>query len=282
MVFEHHKPHLRNRVTSLQSLSMAESPDQSVSISDQCEESQSNPRETRAQLALQSVSEDQVNMKVVGIIGKCLKKLQAAVAAHPQASKRRSYNEKEKKNHEALTAANRIISEILGLIELPQSLSPEKLIDLVNGLTSAIETPDIDVDHVNIQSSVRSTMRRPWWKAGQKKDWGIKAILELIVSLAALIPINADTRLQDLQRLTEDTEKRRLQDLQRLTEETEKRRLQDLQRLTEDAEKRRLQDLQRLTDEKDQTSSRLEKQLLFLESLRYCHTLLSRSKNTTR
>ena len=249
---------------------MAESQDQSVSVSGQCEEAQSNPQEPRSQLALQSISEDPFNMKVVGIIGKHLKKLQAAVAAHPQASERTSYNKKKKKVHETLTAADKIISEILGRIELPQSLSPGKLIDHLDGLKATIEAPGIAVDHVTIRSSVKWTSSRLWRKTGQKVDGDIKDIEELIASLAALIRINADS------------DERTLQDLQRLTEDTEKRRLQDLQRLTEDTEKRRLQDLQRLTEEKDQISRRLERQLLFRESLRYCHTLLSRSKSTTR
>lgn len=188
---------------------MAESQDQSVLVSAKCDGTRSNHQETRGELTLQSISgtKDQFDTKVLEIIAEHLKKLQAAIAAHPQASERTSYHEKENKVHEALTAANGIISEMLGLMELPRSLSPEKLTDLVNGLTSTMETPDVDVDHVNIHSSVRSTLRRPWWKASQKKDGGIKATLKLIVSLAALIQMNADS------------EKRSLQDLQRITEE---------------------------------------------------------------
>ena len=181
---------------------MAESQDRSVSISAKCDETQSNPQETRGDLTLRPIGgiENRIDKDMVGFIAEYLKKLQAAVAAHPQASEKRSYNEKEKKIHEALTTANRIISEILGLIGSPQSRSPEKLVDLVNGLTSTIEIPDIDVDHVEIHSLARLALTRPWGKAGQKKDRGIKAILQLIASLATF----EKRRVQDLQRLTEE------------------------------------------------------------------------------
>ena len=225
-------------MTSLQSLPMAESQDQSVSVSAKCDEALANHQETRGELTIQSLSraKDQFDTKIVGIIAEHLKELQSAVAARTQASQRTAYNEKEEKIHETLTAADGIISELLSLIELPQSVSAEKLIDPLAGLISTIETPGIDVDHVNIPSSVRSTLWRPWRKTGQKVDGGIKAILNSIASLATLIHMNADS------------EKRRLQDLQRLTEE-KRQALSELEM-------------------KNQDLSRLESQLSFLQDLR--------------
>ncbi|KAK0511487.1 hypothetical protein JMJ35_006060 [Cladonia borealis] len=217
---------------------MAELQDRSVSVSTKCGEALTYHQETRGELTIQSLSraKDQVDTKIVGIIADHLKDLQVAVAAHPQTSERTSYNEKEKKIHETLTAADRIISEILGLIGLPQSLSPEKLIKPLAGLISTIETPGIDVDHVYIPSSVRSALSGPWRKTGQKVDGGIKAILNNIASFAALIQMNADS------------EERRLQDLQRLTEE-KRQALSELEM-------------------KNQELSWLESQLSFLQGLR--------------
>ena len=235
---EHSNTHLRKGITSVQSLPMAESQDQSVSVSTKCDEALTNHQETGGELTIQSLSraKDQVDTQIVGIIAEHLKDLQAAVAAHLQASERTSYNEKEKKIHETLTAADRIVSEILGLIGLPQSLSPEKLIDPLAGLISTFETPGVDLDHINIRSSVRSALWRPWRKTGQNLDGVIKAILNNIASFAALIHVNADSG------------KRRLQDLQRLTEE-KRQALSELEM-------------------KNQDLSRLESQLSFLQSLR--------------
>ena len=47
-------PHLGNRTTPLQSLSMAESQDQSVSLSAKRQETQPNPQETMGELTVQS------------------------------------------------------------------------------------------------------------------------------------------------------------------------------------------------------------------------------------
>ena len=54
MIVERHKPHIRNRVTSLQSLPMAEYQDQSVSLSAKRQETQSDPQETTGELTVQS------------------------------------------------------------------------------------------------------------------------------------------------------------------------------------------------------------------------------------
>lgn len=193
-------------------------------------------------------------MGMLEVIADYLIKLQAAITAHPQATERTSYKEKEKKVHETLSAANRIIVDILDLTGLPQSPSTEELIDPLDDLISTIESLGTDVDDVNIRSSGESTSRTPGRKTGQKMDGNIKAIVEDIVALAALIRINADI------------ERRRLQDLQRLIEEKRK----DLQRLTEEKQ----QALSELAKTKDQGITRLEMQLSILQSLRCYHTLL--------
>ena len=54
MIVERYKPHFRNRVTSLQSLPMAEYQDQSVSLSAKRQETQSDPQEATGELTVQS------------------------------------------------------------------------------------------------------------------------------------------------------------------------------------------------------------------------------------
>ena len=68
---------------------MAESQDRSVPIS--CDETQSYPQETRGELTLPPIGGNQngIDMEIVGSIAEYLEKLQAAVAAHPQASEKR-------------------------------------------------------------------------------------------------------------------------------------------------------------------------------------------------
>ena len=68
---------------------MAESQDRSVPIS--CDETQFYPQETRGELTLPPIGGNQngIDMKIVGFIAEYLKKLQAAVAAYPQASEKR-------------------------------------------------------------------------------------------------------------------------------------------------------------------------------------------------
>ena len=217
---------------------MAESQDQSVSVSAKCNEALKENQESMGELTIQSLNraKDQVNTKIVRIITEHLNNLQVTITTHPQTPKSKSYNEKERKIHEILTAADSIISEILGLIGLPQSLSPKKLIEPLAGLKSTIETPGIDVDYVNIPSSVRSALSRPWRKTGQKVDGGIKATLNNIASFAAFIQMNADL------------EERRLQHLQKLTEE-KRQALSELKM-------------------KNQDLSRLESQLSFFQGLR--------------
>ena len=217
---------------------MAELRDQSASVSVECDKALTDHQETSGELTIQSLSgaKEQLDIKIVGIIAEHLKDLQAAVAAYPQASERTLYNEKEKKIHEALTAADRIISEISGLLGLPLSLSPENLIEPLAGLISTIETLVIDVDHVNLPSSVRSALSRPWRKTSRKVDGCIKAILNNIASFASFIQMNADF------------EERRLQDLQRLAEE-KRQALSELKM-------------------KNQDLSRLESQLSFFQGLR--------------
>ena len=225
-------------MTSLHSLPMAESQDQPVSVSAKCDEALTNHHETTGELTVQSLSgaKDQIDTTIVEIIAEHLKEFQAAGAASTQASQRTAYNEKEEKIHETLNAADRIISELLSLIESLQSLSPEKSIEPLAGLISTIEALGIDVDHINIPSSVRSTLSKPWRKKGQKVDGGIKAILNNTASFAELIHMYADS------------EQRRLKYLQRVTKENR-------QALSE-------------LEMKNQTLSQLESQISFLQGLR--------------
>ena len=215
---------------------MAESQDQSVSVSTKCDEALIGHQESEGKLTIQSLkgAKDQVDTQILELIAEHLKELQGAIAARTQVSLKTAYNEKEeKKIRETLTAAARVVSELLSLIVLPQSLSPERLIDPLAGLISTIETPGIDVDHVNIRSSVNWN----FWRPGPAVDWGIKVILKKIASLAALIHMNAKY------------EKKRLQDLQRLTEE-KRQALSELEM-------------------KNQELSRLEGQLSFFQGLQY-------------
>ena len=225
-------------MTSLHSLSMAESQDQPVSVSAKSDEALTHHHETTSELTIQNLggAKDQVRTAIVGIIAEHLKKIQAASATHTQASQRIAYNEKENKIHETLNAADRIISELLSLIESPQSLSPENFFEPLAGIISTIQTPGIDVDHVNIPSSVRSTLSKPWRNKGQKVDGGDKAILNNVASFAELILMYADS------------EQRRLEYLQRVTE-------QNRQALSE-------------LEMKDQDLSQLESQISFLQGLR--------------
>ena len=134
---------------------MAESQDQSVSVFTKCDEALINHQESKGELASQSLSgaKDQVDTQILELIAEHLEELQGAIAARTQFSLKMAYNEEEeKKIHETLTAAARIISELLSLMALPQSLSPEKLIDPLAALISTIEAPGIDVDYVNTRS----------------------------------------------------------------------------------------------------------------------------------